>query len=806
MKPNPRLVEVIKNYPIPTDVRSVRGFLGLGGFYRRFIDNYAKIIKVLTALTCKDTPFLWTEKHTTAFNTIRNALCREPVLVYPDFTREFILTTDSSQYAAGAILSQKINGQDRVVGYASRQLNDAEIGLCTTERELVAVIFGVKFFNCYLFGRKFTIITDHRSLKYLMNLPKPSCKQNRWALTLAEYDFEIIHRPGTSISHADSLSRIRVNATSEITDFEPVWDRDYIKATQRQDTELKPIINKLLVDNSSEPKFALDEEGLKYRVRKSAYQEDRLVVPALMRNKVLRHYHDLPFSGHSGVLRTTQRITERIYWYGLHDDAKMYCNNCISCQKRKTPVSPHLAPLQRFQEVTKPWERVSLDIVGPLKASRRNNRYLLTFIDHFTKYSIILPMHNQTAQTVAKLFVNEVIAKHGTPLRLLTDRGTQFTSNMFREVCKLLQIRQIMTQSYNPKANGMAERPHRVINDILSHFVQEDKEWDEMIPLVSLAMNSAVSSTTGYSPYYLLYGRDIDLPFDDIIRPTRTNNDSEEAYVTDLHARLHEAFKITRRKIRESAERQEAYYDRKTKPVTLKVGDLVLLHTPVIKPHVSRKHNQLWDGPHRIIEQLGPVDFSIRQIYTRKIQNVNVNRLKLLKTLDKASFNNDLTPIGGADALSQEDVDRPTPSAQTLLDLQLPITQETYDPWDDYIFEDISEQIRPESAAETSAEVSETSKLSPISLVPQGSILKAPSIVDLRSPSPQAPIDLDLQAHEIPQSPPLDFTPIIRPAGQGRSIRTRYNLRDRIPMRVLAYQTMFILVMNLIVNESDYVK
>lgn len=293
-----------------------------------------------------------------------------------------------------------------------------------------------------------------------------------------------------------------------------------------------------------------------------------------------------------------------------------------------------------------------------------------------------------------------------------------------------------------------------------------------MIPLVSLAMNSAVSTTTGYSPYYLLHGRDIDLPFDDIIRPTRTTDKSVDTYVVELHEKLHDAFEITRRRIRESAERQERYYDRNTKPVTLQVGDLVLLHTPVIRPNVTRKHGQLWDGPYRIILFLGPVDVRIRQIYTRKIQDVNINRVKLLRTFDRASFNDDLTPVGQTDTSSQEEESETLTNTQPLL----PTFPETYDPRDDFIFPDLP---MPQSSTRSTTPDSEHTEVNS----------REPSIIEPQSPA-ESPRPLPLEPVQtpdrpIPRSPPLNFSPIIRIPLPDRSIRTRYNLRDRIPMRLL---------------------
>lgn len=674
IKTNPRTISAVQDYPVPTNVRETRGFLGLTGYYRRFIPNYAHIAKPLTELTKKNVAFEWGTPQAEAFTTLRNALCKDPILTYPDFTKDFILTTDSSLYAAGAILSQKINGVEKVIGYASKQLNPAERRYSTTERELLAVLFGVKYFNCYLYGRHFKIITDHKSLKWLLSLPKPNCKQTRWALTLAEYQFQVEHRPGSSISHADALSRLRVNVlgTQEIREpVEPLWDRNQIKIEQQKDRD----VLKLIGNVNTETDFYLDEEEILYKRRTNPDREDRLVIPKVLQMKILRTYHDLPFAGHGGKHRTTELIASRFYWKGLHLDVETYVKNCLSCQKRKNPVGPTRAPLQRFQEVTKPFQRVSMDIVGPLLPTKKNNRYLITFVDHFTKYPIMAATHNQTAETVAKVFVTEVISKYGCPETLLTDRGAQFTGKMFNEVCRLLNIKHLLTQSYNPKCNGAVERTHRVISDIMSHYVEQN-DWDEMVPLCLMAMRSSISATTGYSSFYLLHGFDIDLPFETIIKPSITTE--ERHYPTDLHNKMKKAFEITRHNIRKNTETSERYYNKKSKPVDMKIGDLVLLHTPVIKAHVTRKFGQLWDGPYRIIEQKGPVDFTIRHVYSKKIQIVNVNRIKHFFTFDPSLFKDDLTPKQEAKITSDN-----RPSEQRIEDPPIP---QTFDPWFEHAY------------------------------------------------------------------------------------------------------------------------
>jgi hypothetical protein len=180
IKPDPRKVRAIEQYPTPQTVRDVRAFIGLAGYYRRHVRNFAEIAKPLTTVTKKEVPFKWTVEQQQAFDKLKQILSTEPLLIYPDFSQPFTVACDASTKAVGAVLSQMRNGEDRPIAYCSRQLNSAESKYSITELELLALIFATKQFRCYLYGRKFTVYTDHRALKWLLNLQDPSSRLTRW--------------------------------------------------------------------------------------------------------------------------------------------------------------------------------------------------------------------------------------------------------------------------------------------------------------------------------------------------------------------------------------------------------------------------------------------------------------------------------------------------------------------------------------------------------------------------------------------------------------------------------------------------
>jgi len=263
VKPDPQKVRAVIEYPVPRSVRDIRSFIGLAGYYRRHVPNFARLAQPFTNLTKKDIPFIWTEEQQKAFEGLKQILSTELLLVYPDFSQPFIVAYASTK-AIGAVLSQLRNGEEKPIAYCSRQLNAAEIKYSVTELELLAFLFATKQFRCYLYGRRFTVYTDHRALKWLLNLQDPSSRLTRWAVKLSEYDYIVEHRPGTKMRYADALSR-SVHQVEKVVNL----SRDIIKEAQEGDS--------LCIQYKQNENFWTDEDGVLY------YQEGkgrpRIVIP-----------------------------------------------------------------------------------------------------------------------------------------------------------------------------------------------------------------------------------------------------------------------------------------------------------------------------------------------------------------------------------------------------------------------------------------------------------------------------------------------------------------------------------------------
>jgi len=226
--------------------------------------------------------------------------------------------------------------------------------------------------------------------------------------------------------------------------------------------------------------------------------------------------------------RTVDFISRKYWWKTLRSDFSEFIGKCEACARRKTGhrVTARLGDVLEAHDFL---DIVSLDVVEPLPATEKENKYLLTFIDHFTRFCEAIPIVRQDTETIARKFITRIITQFGVPKKLLTDRGAAFTSALIKETCKLLKIQKLQTSSYNPQANGVCERMHKILIDILSHFVRKDaKNWDEYVPYAVMAYRAMPHSTTKYFPYYLVYGREMRLPIEDDWKPSGGNVDTKE--------------------------------------------------------------------------------------------------------------------------------------------------------------------------------------------------------------------------------------------------------------------------------------
>jgi transposase InsO family protein len=360
----------------------------------------------------------------------------------------------------------------------------------------------------------------------------------------------------------------------------------------------------------------------------------RIVVPASLQEQIIRQYHDPVFAGHQGVKRTQNRLKIHYFWPTLAKDVEEYIQKCESCAKMKGGRTP-VAPLGELPETTEPMQITSIDICGPYPVTSRGNRYLLTFIDHFSRYPETIAIPSQDTETFARALVTQVFTRHGCPQVLSSDRGTNFMSVLFQEMCKVLHIKRINSTAFNPKMQGKVEKFHAGLNQTMSHYVNKyGNNWDDFVDYALMVQRATPHTITKYSPFYLLHGREMPLPntddlsarVDDSVKVPKLG-DSVEMHARTLAERLKEAYEIVREYNKLGREKQKAQYDKNTKLVIFSVGDYVYIKEMAVRPGKSKKFRDRWRGPYLVTQRLSDWNYQI-QIKPGKVVIVNVNHMK----------------------------------------------------------------------------------------------------------------------------------------------------------------------------------
>ncbi|GBL63530.1 Transposon Ty3-I Gag-Pol polyprotein [Araneus ventricosus] len=621
VKTDPEKIKAVVEWPRPETVHDLRSSLGLCTYYRRFVKNFSTIARPLHKLTEAKSNFNWTDECEKSFNSLKQALTSSPILTYHRTDKDFILDTDASNKGIGAVLSQNIGNEERVIAYFSKSLGKPERNYCVTRKELLAIVKSIEHFHHYLYGRKFLLRTDQASLRWLLNFKEPEGQIARWIQRLQEYDFEIQHRKGTSHGNADALSRrpctesckhctnaekkfgmemdisVKVLTTASV---DP-WSSCEIQKAQLEDPNIKPILEKKLnsADRPSWQEIAPEspatkrywalwdslhlKDGVLYRRWESDNGSScrwQLILPKSRIPEVLRETHGSASGGHFGVMKTLSKTRERFYWDRLRADVEKWCRECHACGARKGPKTRTKGRLQRYN-VGAPFERMALDILGPFPVTTKGNRYVLVLMDYFTKWPEAIPIPDQEASTVAEELIRSWISCYGVPMILHSDQGTNFNSALFIELCKLLGILKTRTTALHPESDGMVERFNRTILNHLSLFVSRNEtDWDTHLPLFLLAYRCAEHEVTGLTPAEMLFGRTLRLLCDIIFgRPSETPSSPIE-YMKNLEARLESVHVFARERIKLASERMKTRYDSRATDHHFKEGDLVWMYNP----------------------------------------------------------------------------------------------------------------------------------------------------------------------------------------------------------------------------------
>lgn len=742
VKVNPDKIAVIKDWKTPQTEKDLRSFLGLAGYYRKFIKGFSQIAAPLhsvltkqekkvtgTKMVTKEIPFKqkWNAECDNAFEKLKSCLTSTPVLGFPNFSSPFIVETDASYDGLGAVLSQQQESGKVVISYASRSLRPGERNMSnysSMKLELLALKWAItEKFRDYLLGSSFIVYTDNNPLSYLKT-SKLAASELRWASELAQFNFDIRYRSGKANKNADSLSRMYRESNSEeiladfsqstslreiITDYQrletdkdleiierkeltpilPGYTNEELRKLQTEDPDInrifqwletghKPTSRQISRERREVRKFLRKfhllqlKNGVLYMTSKGLDGEYlQLAIPECLRPQIMESLHDS--SGHQGRERTMALIKKRCYWPGMIADVVRWIERCERCMIAKTPI-PTIRPSLGNLLAKRPLEILAMDFTL-LEKTSDGFENVLVLTDVFTKYTMAIPTKNQKASTVAKHLVNEWFHKIGIPSRLHSDQGRNFEGEVVKELCKIYGIKKSRSTPYHPEGNSQCERFNRTLHDRLRTLDADQKrKWTMYLPELVYVYNVTPHSSTGFSPYYLLYGREPKLPVDFLLG---INNDSESFEVDEwLHThreRLRYAWAAAEKNTEKSAEKRREFHERKSTPCSIDVGTKVLLRNHV---QGRNKIQDVWKpDPYIITEKLQENVYKVKS--ADGYDDVKVlHRNEILDTKEKAQ--NDIDPCEEPD--SDEEIktfevteienegDNPDPESQVSLD------------------------------------------------------------------------------------------------------------------------------------------
>jgi len=591
-------VEAIDKFERPKCIKNLRSFLGLCNYYRRFINKYAEKARILEALCGKgNEKLVWSDQCEESFNQLKSALQETPVLAYPDFNKVFILDTDASFDAIGAVLSQLDEyGNERVIAYGSHAMNSHERGYCITRKELLAIYYFTQHFNHYLYGKQFILRTDHKAITFMLSTKKPITSQfQTWINFLSSLDIKMEYRKGNLHVNADSLSRQACTTCSQCQMIH----------SEAKSGKLKTRILTLMTDNAGkEWQDGVQEiEVIKDQIRimKGGYfqliddivktKDNKIWIPESKRAEFIRKTHFILC--HAGCEKVKSYIKNNFDMENLSNFVKEIIDGCEACQKQKiitTRTKEKLIP----ETSSRPFENIYMDVCGPLRSTWHQEKYILAIIDHFSKYISLTAIAKQDENTITDTLVKKWILKFGAPRKIHLDCGKSFESKMMKELANKYDIQVIYSSPYHHSANGLIERQFRTIRDRINTSIKtnKNKNWADLIPEIEFSINASTQKTTKKSPAEIIFGFKINrtewhetdkLQDKDVIKE-KINNENRNSSVNQLSSR------------------------------TFAVGDRVL-----IKKENRHKDEERYDGPFLITKRIHERSYEVTDMKGKKL-------------------------------------------------------------------------------------------------------------------------------------------------------------------------------------------
>ena len=622
---DPSKVSDVLKWEPPRTVAEIRSFLGLAGYYRRFIEGFSKIVKPLTSLLEKGKEFKWSEACQSSFEELKKRLTTAPVLIMPDLQKSFDIYCDASRQGLGCVLMQ----EGHVIAYASRQLRKHEQNYPTHDLELAAVVHALKIWRHYILGTKCQIYTDHKSLKYIFTQKDLNLRQRRWLELIKDYDLEIHYHPGKANLVADALSqKCQANMalsfqlpdalmkdferlslgmiahTEGVTlELESTLEQE-IRKGQLEDVEIKEI--KEIMEKGKAPDFTEDDQG-------TIWFRNRICVPDVkdLRETILKEAHDSAYSIHPGSTKMYQDLKQRYWWYGMKRDVAAHVALCDTCHRVK---AEHQRPAGLLQPLKVPewkWEEIGMDFIVGLPRTRDGYDSIWVIVDRLTKVAHFIPVQTDyTGAKLAELYMSRIVCLHGVPKKIVSDRGTQFTSRFWEKFHESMDTKLNFSSAYHPQTDGQTERTNQILEDMLRACALKHKgSWDKSLPYAEFSYNNSYQASLKMAPFEALYGRKCRTPL------YWSETGESQLFGTDIIQEAERQVQVIRENLRIAQSRQKSYADGKRRDVVFQEGDYVYLKVSPIRGlrrfKVKGKLSPRFIGPFRIVERVGEVAYRL---------------------------------------------------------------------------------------------------------------------------------------------------------------------------------------------------
>ena len=619
-------------------MHDVRVFLGLANFYRRFIKNFSKVASPITTLLKKDRRFQWTPQAQKAFAQLKEVFTSAPILRHFDPSLPTVMEADASDYALGAVISQRdpLTGVLHPVAFYSRKFNPAELNYEIYDKEMLAIVETMDRYRHYFegLGQKTTVFSDHRNLLWFTETKVYNRRQARWAEKLSRFDFAIVFRPGKQGGKPDAISR-RPDYT--LGDNKEERTMTFLKPEQLGESSVTSYtLNNMVVEslNMSEGRSEALQEAISNDPQIGPYfqylrdpemhrddavaeylrpfflghdglvlREGLIYVPEgnELKIEILRECHDSRIAGHMGQEKTLELVTRNYYWPKMRQFVNEYVKTCDTCARNKTPRRAPYGKLKPLPIPEGPWQSVSMDFIVELPPSNGFDA-IYVCVDRLTKMAHFCPTRsNVTAEQTAQLYLQYVFKNHGLPVDIISDRGSQFISHFTRRLLELCEVTGNRSTAYHPQSDGQTERVNQTLEQYLRIYCDyQQDDWSQLLPLAEFVYNNAQHASTRVSPFFANYGYH---PRGTIKMATDSINPSAEA----LADKLRNTHQELRTQIKKAQATYKGNYDRHTKePPTFEVGDKVWLNRKNIRTtRPSQKLDCKRMGPFPILEVVG---------------------------------------------------------------------------------------------------------------------------------------------------------------------------------------------------------